>query len=416
MERKDREKKPSEGSEKAPQEKENVETRRSLWLRWTDFFKRVVPRTFLAFRRAGSAVRHAYTTVVKPEGDVSPVEDIREAFKHIPMRRGWLGYGLIGAIVAIYFLSGVYTVKPGEEAVTRRFGREIRQQITEGLHYRLPWPIGAIEKVNVMEIRRVDLGDPASKEPILFPKKRQSSMGEEGGHAGHGGSSMASETSSKPQANPGSAENQFLTGDENIIEIRMNIQYRVKDASDYLFKANSPDSLVPYSARVAVTEIFGGMQVDDLLTVAKSRIQKQVAAETQRMLDGYEAGLEIVNVSLQEVNPPPEVSQAFRDVSSAKEEREEKMNKALGYRNTVIPEARGKAHKTISDAEGYMERVVNQARGDADKFSAMLDEYREAKGVTKHRLYLETIEKVLAKAKKFVIDSKKEKVNLKFVK
>jgi membrane protease subunit HflK len=196
----------------------------------------------------------------------------------------------------------------------------------------------------------------------------------------------------------------------------MNIQYRIKDTSDYLFNVNSPDSLIPSAARAALTEILGGMRVDNLLTVAKAQTQKRIAHETQKMLDEYRTGLYIINVNLQEVNPPKEVAQAFRDVASAKEEREEKINKAQGYWNAVIPEARGKAHKMISDAEGYRQEVINRASGDAEKFSVMLTEYQRAKGVTEDRLYLESIEKVLAKAKKFVIDSKKEKVNLKFVK
>lgn len=220
----------------------------------------------------------------------------------------------------------------------------------------------------------------------------------------------------KPDLNPVSAKNQFLTGDENILEIRMIIQYRIKDASDYLFKLNSPDSLVPHAARAAVTEVFGGMRVDSLLTVAKSQIQTRIARRTQNMLDAYGVGLQIVSVSLQEVNPPKGVAQAFRDVASAREEREEKINKAEGYRNAVVPEARGKAHKLISDAEGYKEEIINRASGDAEKFSAMLEEYRSAEHITEYRLYLETMEKSLAKAKKFVVDSKKERVNLKFVK
>ena len=196
----------------------------------------------------------------------------------------------------------------------------------------------------------------------------------------------------------------------------MNIQYRIKDTSDYLFNFSSPDSLGPYAARAAVTEILGGMRVDDLLTVAKAQIQKLITHNTQKMLDEYGTGFYILNVNLQEVNPPTEVAQAFRDVASAKEEREEKVNKAQGYWNAVIPEARGKAHTAISNAEGYKEEVVNRASGDAEKFSAMLKEYRGAKDVTEYRLYLETMERILAKTKKFVVDSKKERVNLKFVK
>lgn len=357
-----------------------------------ELFTETTRRILLVARNLGRRARGVYLGIFKPDQGVSPIDDIKGAFRHIPLRKKWLGYILIAFILTVYLLSGVYTVEPGEEAVARIFGKEVRRQITEGLHYRLPWPFEAIEKVNVREIRRVDVGVPVSREPLLFPKKRVSSP--------------------KPTA----ARNQFLTGDENILEIRMNIQYRIKDASDYLFNVNSPDSLVPDAARAAVTEIFGGMQVDDLLTVAKSRIQKMIAHEAQKMLDEYRAGLYVLNVNLQEVNPPREVAQAFRDVASAKEEREERINKAQGYWNAVIPEARGKAHQMVSDAEGYKEEVMNVARGDAEKFSAMLREYRRAKDVTAYRLYVETVEKILAKAKKFVIDSKKERVNLKFVK
>ena len=162
----------------------------------------------------------------------------------------------------------------------------------------------------------------------------------------------------------------------------MIIQYRIKDASDYLFNLNSPDSLVPYAARAAVTALFGGMRVDNLLTTAKSQIQNRIARKSQNMLDAYGAGVQVVSVNLQEVNPPKGVAQAFRDVASAREEREEKINKAEGYRNAVIPEARGKAHKLISEAEGYREEVTNRRRGDAEKFLAMLEEYRGAEDIT----------------------------------
>jgi len=317
-------------------------------------------------------------------------------------------------------LSGVYTVKPGEVAVSTIFGKEVRQAITEGLHYRLPWPFEAVEKVNVSEIRRTDVGLTVSGESLLFPRKSMAEIlpqpAGHGGHGGHGAGGTVSESTRPAETLPVSAKNQFFTGDENILEIRMNIQYQIKDASNYLFGLNSPDSLVPYAVRAAVTEFFGRMPVEELLTVAKSQIQRRIAQSAQNMLDEYGAGMYIVNVNLQEVNPPQEVAEAFRDVASAREEKEETINKAQGYWNTVIPEARGKAHQLISDAEGYSEQIINQSRGDADKFSAMLDEYQRAKTVTEYRLYLETIERILAKAKKFVVDSKKERVNLKFVK
>jgi membrane protease subunit HflK len=382
-----------------------------------EFVKGLMQKILLVFTTLARNAKSAYTSIFKAHGDVSPMEDIKGAFKHIPLKKKGLGYLLGAFIFSVYLLSGVYTVEPGEVAVSRIFGKEVRQSIPEGLHYRLPWPVEAIEKVNVSEIRRVDVGLPSSEGTLLFPKKGSSApragAGNKGGHEMHGRISTASES---PDPNPMPARNQFFSGDENILEIRMNIQYQIKDASDYLFNINSPDSLVPSAVRAAVTEFFGQMPVEDLLTVAKSQIQKRIALKAQNMLDGYGTGLYIVSVNLQEVNPPKDVAQAFRDVASAKEEREEKINKAQGYWNTVIPEARGKAHKLISAAEGYQEEVINQARGDAEKFSAMLSEYQRAEKVTEYRLYLETIEMILAKAKKFVVDSKKERVNLKFVK
>lgn len=353
----------------------------------------------------------------KTEEDIRLMDDIKGAFRHIPLRKKGISVILGGLVLAGYLLSGVYTVTPGEVAVATIFGKEVRQEITEGLHYKLPWPFEAVEKVNVSEIRRIDVGAVNSGKPRLFPKKGLAEiLPTAGGHSGHGSPAASLETTAAVGATPYLAQNQFFTGDENILEIRMNIQYQIKDASDYLFNMNSPDTLVPDAVRAAVTEFFGLMPVEDLLTVAKSQIQKRIAQKAQSMLDEYGTGLYIVNVNLHEVNPPKDVAEAFRDVSSAREEREERINKAQGYWNTVIPEARGNAHKLISDAEGYNQKVINQSRGDADKFSAMLDEYRRAMKVTEYRLYLETIEKILAKTNKFIVDSKKERVNLKFVK
>jgi membrane protease subunit HflK len=416
MEPKDTSTQKPEASENnlAETEEKVKETSGTSWRHKMQRIKLITNKILLSLGNLAGKTRNAYICMFKTEGGPDPIEDIKGAFRHISLRKRGLGFILFGLILTSYLLSGVYTVKPGEEAVARIFGKEIRHAITEGLHYRLPWPIEAIEKVNIMEVRRVDVGIPFSDKPLLFPKNRPSSASvADGGHKGHGAPSGGPDT---PLPSPVSEKNQFFTGDENILEIKMNIQYRIKDTSDYLFNVNSPDSLIPSAARAALTEILGGMRVDNLLTVAKAQTQKRIAHETQKMLDEYRTGLYIINVNLQEVNPPKEVAQAFRDVASAKEEREEKINKAQGYWNAVIPEARGKAHKMISDAEGYRQEVINRASGDAEKFSVMLTEYQRAKGVTEDRLYLESIEKVLAKAKKFVIDSKKEKVNLKFVK
>jgi membrane protease subunit HflK len=387
---------------------------RSSWKqRVTGFVKNVLQRIKNLLIKS----RDLGINLFRTEDDFRLMDDIKGAFRHIPLRKKGVAALVGGLVLAIYFLSGVYTVAPGEVAVATIFGKEVRQEIAEGLHYKIPWPFEVVEKVNVSEIRRIDVGAMDSESSRLFPKKSLAEiLPAAGGHGGHGAPISSPETPAAANSVFLSAQNQFFTGDENILEIRMNIQYQIKDASDYLFNMNSPDALVPDATRAAVTEFFGLMPVEDLLTVAKSQIQKRIAQKAQSMLDEYGTGLHIVSVNLQEVNPPKDVAEAYRDVSSAREEREEKINKAQGYWNTVIPEARGNAHKLISDAEGYNQEAINQARGDADKFSAMLDEYRRAKIVTEYRLYLETIEKIMSKANKFVVDSKKERVNLKFVK
>jgi len=406
--------KPDDAKKTLMEENPNTSPK-SRWRSVMERFQSIVHTILTVFKKLRIKIRETYANIFKGEADISLWDDIKGAFRHIPLRKKGGGILFAGLILAVYLLSGVYTVEPGEVAVSRIFGKEVRQAITEGLHYRFPWPVEAIEKVNVSEIRRMDVGISSSDGPLLFPSKKSPKPVSGGGHAGHGGQQAPSEASQEPIPSPTFAMNQFFSGDENILEIRMNIQYQIKDAADYLFNMNAPDYIVPAAIRAAVTEFFGQMRVEDLLTVAKSQIQKRIAHKAQNVLDWYGTGLYIVNVNLHEVNPPKEVAQAFRDVSSAKEEREEKVNKAQGYWNTVIPEARGKAHQMISYAEGHRAEVINQARGDAQKFSTMLNEYRRAKTVTESRLYLETIEVILGKAKKFIVDSKKERVNLKFV-
>ncbi len=384
---------------------------------WKQRFNEILPAMITFVFTLAKKIKAAFSHIFKDDEDIRLIDDIKGAFRHIPLQKRGMVMLFAGFILAVYLISGVYTVEPGEEAVSTIFGKQTRQSINEGLHYHFPWPFETIEKVNVSEIRRVNIGATRTERPLLFPKKSLADAkierGASGDHSAHGNFTKASQTAGTPIL---SSKNQFFSGDENLLEIRLTIQYQIKDAADYLFLTSAPDFLVPSAVRAAVTEFFGQMPLEDLLTVAKSQIQKRIAQKAQKMLDDYGAGLYILNVNLQEVNPPEEVAEAFRDVSSAKEEREEKINKAQGYWNTVVPEARGLSHKLISAAEGYRAEIINQANGEADKFSSMLTEYRLSKEVTAYRLYLETIEKTLAKAKKIIVDSKKERVNLKFVK
>lgn len=337
-----------------------------------------------ALRRFWASAGRFYRAIFRVEGEATVSDDIRGAFSHLPLKRRGMGLILAAGVLLVYLGSGIYTVKPGEQAVVKLFGQEVRRAAA-GLRYRLPWPVEAVEKVDVMDIRRVGIGVQLPEQAPLFPRR-------------------------------GLEKAEFLTGDENIVEVKLVLQYQIKDASEYLFNVESPDRLIERVARAATTELFGGMRVDDLLTASKAQIQRMIGVGTQRMLDDYGTGLLIAAVTLQGADPPKEVAGAFRDVASAREEREERINKAQGYRNNIIPEAKGKAYQMVRDAEGYREEVINRAQGEAQEFLEMLTQYQKAREVTEYRLYLETMEKVLARTKHFIVDSKNERVNLKFIK
>ena len=319
----------------------------------------------------------------------SAAQDIREAFAHL-LRNPHLGKISLAALAALYLLSGVYIVNPGEEAVVRRFGRVIRPRVGEGLHYRLPWPAEQADKVNVSEIRREGIGvTPPEHGLQLHPPE----------------------------------EIQVLTGDENIVDLKVIVQYRVKDPADFLLRVDSDaNPLIRNAIKHALTAVGAAARVDDLLTVGRTELQRLVQAAGQRTLDEYRSGVQLVNLTLQEVIPPKEAADAFRDVASAREERAKAINDAEGYRNSIVPEARGKAERMLREAEGYRADAINRARGDAGRFASVLDEYRRSAGdngadVTLYRYYVEAMEKILPRVKKYVVDPKgrNERVNIRVV-
>jgi len=315
--------------------------------------------------------------------------DIRAAFAHL-FRSPHVGKISLGALAALYLLSGVYVVNPGEEAVVRRFGRLVQPRVGEGLHYRLPWPIERADKVNVSEIRREGIGVTPPEHGLRFHPAE---------------------------------EIQVLTGDENIVNLKVIVQYRVKDPADFLLRIDyDANPLIRNAIKHALTAVGAEARVDDLLTVGRTELQRLVQAAGQRTLDEYRSGVQLVNLTLQEVNPPKEAADAFRDVASAREERAKAINDAEGYRNSIVPEARGKAERTLREGEGYRADAINRARGDADRFSSILGEYRRSGGedggdVTLYRYYVEAMEKILPRAKKYVVDPKgrNERVNIRVV-
>lgn len=315
------------------------------------------------------------------------MSDLKNAFGHINPRKTLTLLG--AALAAVYLLTGIYIVNPGQYGVVRRFGKVIAPPVSEGLHYRLPWPVDQVQKVNMSEVRRADVG-------MTLPDHIHSS-GEE------------------PQPI------QLLTGDENIITVQGVVHYQVEDAVKYLYNVNgNSENLVRYSVESALVEQMANMAVDDILSTGKVEAQNSILALAQQTLQKFDAGIRISAFNIQAIVPPQQVSAAFLDVTTAKEQKDTFINEANGYYNSLIPQARAQANKTISDAEAYRQAQISKATGDTEKFMSMLKEYQNnvkiyTQDTTKIRLLLETLEKILPYAKMYIVDSANGEVDIKFL-
>lgn len=279
--------------------------------------------------------------------------------------------GAIAAVAGVGFglwaLSGVYIVQPNEQAVVTTFGAYSRSE-GPGIRYHLPSPLERVEKVPVTSLNRIDIGGTADND---VPE-----------------------------------ESLMLTGDENIVNLDFSVTWRVADASRYVFTLRDPEVSVKAAAESAMREVVGKSELQAVLTTGRGRVQSQTAELMQRTLDSWGAGISVVEVQIRSANPPAEVAAAFRDVNSAGQDQESARNEANTYRNRVINEAKGDAAKLVQSAEGYREQSVREATGDVARFNQIYDEYRKAPGVTKERLYLETMQRVLENSNKVVIDGK----------
>ncbi|MBC8322416.1 MAG: FtsH protease activity modulator HflK [Candidatus Marinimicrobia bacterium] len=278
----------------------------------------------------------------------------------IPM----LGIGLV-----FWLLTGIYVVGPDEVGVVQTFGQHTR--VTQsGLNYHFPFPIETVQTPKVTEVKRVEIGF--------------RSVG-------------------KNQFRTIEKESLMLTGDENIVDAELIIQYKIKDAANYLFNFVEPILTVRESAEASLRTVVGRHKIDEALTSGKFMIQEETKELLQSILDKYDTGILVVAVQLQDVSPPKQVIAAFKDVASAKEDKNRMINQAEGYRNDIIPKARGEAQAMIREAEGFREARVKRAEGEVAKFSAMLVEYKKAKDVTRKRLYLETMEEILPNIDKYIV-------------
>ena len=310
------------------------------------------------------------------------IKNIQKIIKRFIPGNGTKGGGkpiILGLVILaiIWTASGLYRVSPDEQGVVLRFGK-FTATTQPGLNYHIPYPIETVFTPKVTKVNRIDIG---------FRSGADTGFSSDGGVA------------DVPE------ESLMLTGDENIVNIDFSIFWVIKDAGKFLFKIQDPQGTVKAAAETAMREVIAKSKLQSILTEGRSNIEVETQEIAQSLLDEYESGIQITQVQTQKADPPDQVIDAFRDVQAARADMERSKNEAEAYQNDVIPRARGEAAKILQEAEGYKKQVVAKAEGEASRFLAIYNEYVQAKQVTQERMYLETMEKVLADIDKVIIDS-----------
>lgn len=299
-----------------------------------------------------------------PGPDLGDLNEKVKQFKQMNLP-GWRV--IVLAALLLWLGSGIYLVQPDEVGVVKRFGAYNRTT-DPGPHYRLPFPFESVLTPQVTKIQRVEVGYRGSSTVGLGPQVRQ-----------------------VPE------ESLMLTGDENIVDVQFTVQFLIDNAQDYLFNVANQDKTVKDAAEAAMREVIGYNKIDAALTDDKLTIQNDTRELLQRILDSYTSGIRVVAVQLQDVHPPRQVIDAFKDVASAKEDKSRFINEAEAYENDLIPRTRGEAASILNQAQAYKESKILQAKGDSDRFLFVLEEYRKAKDITKKRIYLETMEEIMSR-------------------
>ncbi len=314
-------------------------------------------------------------------GGPPPLEDVvkkfEESFRSMKAFKDKLPgvWIIVLVIAALWLASGIYIVAPDEMGVVKRFGKMVRTA-GGGPHWHVPYPIETVLKPKVTTVHRLEVGF-----RTVYPGPP-----------------------ARYRAVP--TEAQMLTGDANIVALEFIVQFQIKDPVQFLFNVRGQEKTIKDAAEAAMREVVGKNTIDEVLTGGKFQIQQDTQTLLQSILDNYEAGILIKGVQLQDVLPPEPVLAAFKDVASAKEDKEKTENQAQGYRNDILPKAKGMASQIINEAQAYKSAKVNQAKGDASRFLQVLTEYRKAKDVTRTRIYLETMEEILPKMEKILIEKK----------
>ena len=308
------------------------------------------------------------------QGGSDPLDDVikkaQEQWKQMKPSKGIRS--IIWIVIAIFaFSQAVFKVEPDEEGLVKRFGDVVRT-VGPGPHLKVPF-LETVVTPKVEKLHRVEVGFRTN---------------------------LRGRTQIVPQ------EALMLTGDMNILSVEFIVQYKISDAKEYLFNVANVEETIRKSAEAAMREVIGKNKIDEALTVGKAGIQQSTQDLLQTIINQYQAGTQIATVQLLDVNPPQKVAKFFKDVASAKEEREQLINQARGYRNDIVPKARGQAAQDVNQAKGFAQARVARAQGEAKHFLQTLKEYKKGKAVISKRVYIETMEEVLSNVDKIILDSK----------
>jgi membrane protease subunit HflK len=290
----------------------------------------------------------------------------------VPVRRGWNFRHVAVIAVVVWLATGVFFIRADEQGVITRFGAVIEPRVYPGVHYALPWPVDRVTRVKVNQLRRLVVG----------------------GELADGVLGRAEPVAS-----------QFVTGDQNIISMRVVVQYSVASPVDFLFRSFDVPKTIGSAVEGELARRIGRRPVDAVLTTEKAAIQDEVLHAAQGRLNAYVTGIRLASINMENVAPPPEVADAFRDVAGARADASRIVNEAQAYASDVIPRARGEAMQLAQSAEAYRQSKMNEATGEAARFSAVAAEYSKAQAVTGQRLYLETMEQILPRIRKLIVDA-----------
>ena len=293
-------------------------------------------------------------------GNSGPSKAAKGSFKYI-------------AILAIllWLLTGIYIIDPAERGVVLRFGA-FQESTTQGPHWHIPYPVESVYKVNVEQIRSAEIG---------FRNVQNTYSGGV------------------------SSESLMLTKDENMVDVKLAVQYKVADAQSFLFNVFQPELTLSHVVQSVIRQVVGDNTMDHVLTTGREQVALEVKSASQALLNEYKTGLIITAVTMQDAQPPIQVKAAFDDVVKAREDEQRYINEARAYANDIVPKARGASQRLLAEAEAYKSEVVSKSEGEAYRFNQILTEYTKAPGVTKERLYRETLEDVLGNTNKVIVDS-----------